>query len=269
MSFDLYIERAGQGPAASLLHGWGMNLRVFDLLRVPLARALALTLVDLPGHGRSPWPAHFTAGAQLQALTRTLLPAETLIGWSLGGQLALAMALATLGTRAAPKRLVLISTTPRFLASDGWSAGLPRATLQQFGESLELDPIHTLADFLGLQVRGSQQARQTELALRQALQQQGAAQLPALRAGLTQLVMTDLREQLAALPIPTLLIGGVNDRVTPPAALEAMARRLPCAELMLLPRAAHAPFLSHPAEVADAVLQFVAKDPAHRDGAPA
>jgi pimeloyl-[acyl-carrier protein] methyl ester esterase len=258
MSMELYTEREGDGPSASILHGWGMNLRVFDLLRARLTRMLTLTLVDLPGHGRSPWPADFSASAEREALIGALLPAQTLIGWSLGGQIALEMALATLGTSAAPRRLVLISSTPRFLAGDDWSAGLSRETLRQFAASLEQDPSGTIADFLGLQVRGSAHARETECALRQALERHGVAQLPALRAGLTQLVTTDLRDRLAELRIPALVIGGVNDRVTPPAAQEALAQRLPHAQLTLLPRAAHAPFLSHPEEVADAILRFIA-----------
>jgi pimeloyl-[acyl-carrier protein] methyl ester esterase len=258
MSMQLYTEREGDGPSASILHGWGMNLRVFDPLRARLTRSLRLTLVDLPGHGRSPWPADFSAAAERHALIDTLLPAQILIGWSLGGQIALEMALATLGTSAAPKRLVLIASTPRFLAGDGWSAGLSRETLRQFAARLEQDASGTVADFLGLQVRGSAHAHATELALRRSLEQHGVAQLAALRAGLTQLASTDLRDQLAELSIPALVIGGMNDRVTPPAALEALAQRLPHAQLTLLPRAAHAPFLSHPEEVAAAILRFIA-----------
>ena len=258
VSAALCIEEEGQGPRVSMLHGWGMNLRVFDPLRARLARCRSVRLVDLPGHGASPWPGQWSEATQQQALAAALLPAETLLGWSLGGQIALSIALALQGTPLAPRRLVLVATTPRFLAAEDWSAGLTRATLQQFAQSLEQDPAGTIADFLGLQVRGSQQAADTELQLRAALEAHGGAQLPALRAELTLLAMTDLRAQLAAVPLPTLVIGGRNDRVTPPAALEALAQGLPQARLLLLPRAGHAPFLSHPDAVAQAVMEFTA-----------
>jgi pimeloyl-[acyl-carrier protein] methyl ester esterase len=272
MNWPLYTEHAGQGASVALLHGWGMNLRVFDMLRERLARRLSVTLADLPGHGQSPWPSDFSEARQLQALGRVLLPAETLIGWSLGGQLALSLALAHLAAPAAPptaaaaatpstlKRLVLIATTPRFLLGDDWSAGLSRDTLRHFATSLEQDPSRTIADFLGLQVRGSERAAATAQQLREALDRHGVAQLLALRAGLSLLITTDLRAQLGALSIPTLVIGGMNDRVTRPAALEALAEMLPHAHLTLLPRAGHAPFLSHPEAVAEAVLAFVAGD---------
>ncbi|HTT04515.1 MAG TPA: alpha/beta fold hydrolase [Steroidobacteraceae bacterium] len=260
MSAPLHIEEAGSGPRISLLHGWGMNLRVFDPLRERLAHSLSVRLVDLPGHGRSAWPDDWSEAQQRVALAEALLPADTLLGWSLGGQIALSLALATRGTSAAPKRLVLLATTPRFLQAQDWSAGLSRATLQQFARSLEENSSGTVAEFLGLQVRGSQHAGETAERLRQALDEHGMAQLPALRAGLTMLALTDLRDRLGALQMPTLLIGGLNDRVTAPAALQGLARALPHARLLLLPRAAHAPFISHADAVAEAVLQFVAGD---------
>jgi pimeloyl-[acyl-carrier protein] methyl ester esterase len=258
LSAGLHVEGEGSGPRLALLHGWGMNLRVFDPLRSRLAQALSLRLADLPGHGKSPWPADADASRQQATLAAALLPTEALLGWSLGGQLALSLALATQGTPIAPQKLILVATTPRFLSAEGWSCGLSRETLQHFAQSLERDLCGTIADFLGLQVRGSQRAAQTERQLRAALDAHGIAQLAALRAGLGSLATTDLRARAPALGLPTLLIGGLNDRVTPPAALEALAALLPRARLKLLARAGHAPFLSHPDEVADAVLEFLA-----------
>jgi pimeloyl-[acyl-carrier protein] methyl ester esterase len=257
MSALLHVEEQGSGPRIALLHGWGMNLRVFDPLRERLAHCLSVRLVDLPGHGRSAWSEDWSETGQRSVLAEALLPTDTLLGWSLGGQIALSLAMASRGTPAAPRRLVLIATTPRFLEADDWSAGLSRDTLLQFARSLEQEPSNTVADFLGLQVRGSQHAAQTAQRLRQALDGHGMAQLPALRAGLTMLALTDLRDRVATLDVPTLLIGGMNDRVTPPAAMQALARALPRAQLQLLPRAAHAPFVSHADEVAEAVMGFI------------
>jgi len=258
MSAALHIEEQGSGPRIALLHGWGMNLRVFDPLRERLAHSLSVRLVDLPGHGRSDWCEQWSEARQRSLLAAALLPADTLLGWSLGGQIALSLALGSRGTAAAPKRLVLLATTPRFLEADDWSAGLSRDTLLHFARSLEQQPSDTIAEFLGLQVRGSQHAAQTAQRLREALDRHGMAQLPALRAGLTMLALTDLRDRLATLDIPTLLIGGMNDRVTPPSAMQALAQALPRAQLQLLPRAAHAPFVSHADEVAEALLRFIA-----------
>jgi 3-oxoadipate enol-lactonase / 4-carboxymuconolactone decarboxylase len=51
----------------------------------------------------------------------------------------------------------------------------------------------------------------------------------------------DLRESNAAIRAPTLLIAGADDPATPPAMLEDIRSRIPGAELVLLPRAAHIP----------------------------
>ncbi len=59
----LYRETRGAGPPIVLLHGWAMNLRVFDALAGALAHTHEVTTIDLPGHGRSPWRAGLTPAA--------------------------------------------------------------------------------------------------------------------------------------------------------------------------------------------------------------
>ena len=253
-----YRETAGTGAPVVLLHGWGMNLRVFDALAARLARHYAVTALDLPGHGASPWPAGCTPGRQLQLIARSLPRGATLIGWSLGGQLALALAARPV---LAVQRLVLIASTPRFVQSEDWPHGLPADTLRQFSRDLGHDSDATVARFLELQVRGSLGSAATLAALRAALARHGAARPPALRAGLALLAQTDLRALAPALSVPTLLVAGASDRITPPGAARALAALLPDARLLELPRAGHAPFLSHEEAVAEAALRFLAEPP--------
>jgi len=53
----LYYEVHGEGCGRDLvlLHGWSMNLRVWDGLAGVLEKSFRLISVDLPGHGRSEW----------------------------------------------------------------------------------------------------------------------------------------------------------------------------------------------------------------------
>jgi len=89
----LYSETRGHDTRGTeplvLLHGWGMNLRVFDPLADALATRYRVTAIDLPGHGRSPWTASLAAPQWLAGIASLLPRAATLVGWSLGGQLAL------------------------------------------------------------------------------------------------------------------------------------------------------------------------------------
>jgi pimeloyl-[acyl-carrier protein] methyl ester esterase len=252
---ELNRESRGRGPEVVLLHGWGMNLRVFDPLAAELARELRVTVVDLPGHGRSPWDPRFDApDACFEALLAALPRRTHLLGWSLGGQWAMRLA-AHIGPRI--ERLVLIATTPRFVASADWPWGLRPAVLEQFAQALRTDYRRTVTDFLELQVRGSAAAPQVLASLAAALRAQGDADPRALAAGLAQLREHDLRALAGGIRIPALVISGQHDRVTSPGAAEALARLLPQAQALAIARSAHAPFLSHTATVAQAILDFV------------
>jgi pimeloyl-[acyl-carrier protein] methyl ester esterase len=248
---DLYSETCGRGPPLGLLHGWGMNLRVFDALRTQLAQHYTVTALDLPGHGRSPWIAGLTPAQQLALLAAQLPQDALLVGWSLGGQLALRLAA---GGALRVRQLALIACTPRFVRSEDWPHGLPSALLQQFARQLASDPRRTLTDFLSLQVRGSARADIVLSSLQQALLEHGEPHPLALAAGLEQLQHNDLRALARALRVPTVVIAGQYDRVTPCTAAQALADLLPQAQLLALPRAGHAPFLSHGQDVLAALL---------------
>lgn len=266
-ALPLHVESSGGGAGVLFWHGWGTNLRVFDALRGALGDTSRTTAVDLPGHGLSTWDERFdspTADLQDQANLSRLLatlppetgdaPGVTLVGWSLGGQLALRAALI------APRRiarLVLISTTPRFLRALDWPQGVDNELLRDMQARLAQDWRGTLSDFLELQVRGSRDAVATLHTLRAALLAHGAVQPRALAAGLTLLASTDLRARLAQIQIPTLVIAGQHDRVTRPAAGAALAAALPQARFVEFQRAAHAPFLSHPEQLATLLREFV------------
>jgi pimeloyl-[acyl-carrier protein] methyl ester esterase len=257
----LYGETSGDsGEPLVLLHGWGMNLRVFDELRAALAQHHRVTAIDLPGHGRSAWSTQASPQQQLAQLSAMLPQGATLVGWSLGGQLALQLAAdRTLCVR----RVVLIASSPRFVCAEDWPHGLPAATLRQFAAQLERDAGQTIADFLELQVRGSQGADAVRAMLQGALQRHGAAQAEALSAGLALLEHNDLRGLARGLDLPVLLIAGQYDRVTPPQASEALAQRLPQGKLLQIRRAGHAPFLSHAEQVTAALLAFARRDARH------
>jgi pimeloyl-[acyl-carrier protein] methyl ester esterase len=254
----LYSETSGSsGEPLVLLHGWGMNLRVFDELRAALAHHHRVTAIDLPGHGRSAWSTQASPQQQLAQLSAVLPQGATLVGWSLGGQLALQLAA---DSALSVRRVVLVASSPRFVCAADWPHGLPAATLRQFAAQLERDAGQTIADFLELQVRGSLDAPAVRAMLQAALQRHGAAQPEALSAGLALLEHNDLRQLARGIDLPVLLIAGQYDRVTPPQASEALAQLLPQAQLLQIRRAGHAPFLSHAQQVAAALLAFARRD---------
>jgi pimeloyl-[acyl-carrier protein] methyl ester esterase len=284
----LYTEVRGSGPALVLLHGWGLNLRVWDGLAAALQDRLRIVAIDLPGHGRSPWLPGCSSlegqAAQIRETICAITESYFLLGWSLGGQIALQLA----ATRpAGPERLVLIAATPRLPAGPDWPHGAPPERLAQQAASLRTDYQRTVSDFLELQVRGSAEAAAAQSQLRAALFAHGAHAdsntryrdshpeqggeepeqrrpgqlgLDALACGLELLRETDLRPLLPRITLPTLVIAGQYDRVTLPAASHALAEALPNARYVEIRRAAHAPFLSHLPQLSALLTDFLLQD---------
>jgi pimeloyl-[acyl-carrier protein] methyl ester esterase len=262
----LHVERRVATGAAHpafdlpivMLHGWGMNLRVFDLLRADLA-VHETWAIDLPGHGMSPWwkeAANFET--QQRAVLAALPPLCVLVGWSFGAKLALALAAAEPPRVAA---LVLLAASPKFAQSQDWPQGMEQQALRAFDAVLKQDWQRTLQDFIALQLRGSRDAEQSRQVIEAALAAQGAPRREALLAGMALLDSVDLRALVPRIAQPTLLVAGRNDRVTPPAAAHWLEQTLPRARLVEVARAGHAPMVSHHAEVAAAIDGFLAQLP--------
>ena len=250
----LHVETTGHGPELVLLHGWGLHSSAWTTLLPELSQRFRVTCIDLPGHGRSPAPpGSFGLESAAAAIAAAAPPGAAWLGWSLGGQIALAAALAG----AAIRRLVLVATTPRFVTAADWPCGMAATTLESFAASLAKDHRKTLRDFLTLQLRGDRHAATLLAELRRTLGERGDPDPGALRAGLDILGGTDLRDRLAAVHQPVLVIAGERDRLTPAEAGRRLAVGVGDGRFLALPGAAHAPFLTHPTEFAAAVGEFL------------
>jgi len=254
----LYLEVSGNGPDIVLLHGWALNVRVWDGLVHELRNRFRVIAVDLPGHGRSPWTLGRGTPAEQAWLVHETLGSVSnryaLLGWSLGGQIALDLAAAMPGQ---VDRLVLVATTPKFAAAPDWPDGMSPAAIAKLATQLREDYRRTVSDFLELQVRGSAGSDKVLEQLQNALLLHGEALPEALIAGLDTLTHSDLRATLPHVRAPTLAVAGQYDRITRPSASRALAEMLPGARHVEIRKAAHAPFLSHPKEFTALMEEFL------------
>ncbi len=253
----LHVETTGTGPPLVLLHGWAMHGGLFAPLVPALAQRFRVSVVDLPGHGHSPPVAPYSLDAIVAVLERQfdgVAEPVTVLGWSLGGTVALRWAQRH---PARVARLVLVCTTPRFVATDGWAPAMDGPTLQRFGDELRVAYRLTLQRFLSLQLQGSAEGRATLAVLRAQLFARGEPAPEALAAALQVLAATDLRADVAAIASPALVVTGNRDTLTPSAAGAWLARTMPAARHVDIDGAAHAPFLSHRAAFDAAVTEFL------------
>jgi pimeloyl-[acyl-carrier protein] methyl ester esterase len=258
MTLAVTIE--GDGPALVMLHGWALHSGVWgdagSGVRAALARRFTLHLIDLPGHGRNAGVAPATDAVGLAAQVLAVAPPRAAwLGWSLGGVVALAAALAAPARIA---RLVLTATTPRFVQAPGWPQAQTEQAVARFEQRLRTDYHGVVRDFLALQVLGDERAQRTLHELKQRVREGGEPTAAALAAGLAVLHATDLRSQATTLAVPVLGISGAMDRLTPAAALEWLCQAAPDGRHLAIARSAHAPFLSHPDDFRLAVEGFLA-----------
>ncbi len=251
----LHAEVLGNGPDLLLIHGWGMNEAVWHDLAAILATDYRVTLVDLPGHGQSPYdPTRPSLADWARQVLEVAPDSAAWIGWSLGGSLALEAALQ------APERirtLTLVTTTPRFVRGADWRHAMPLETLEQFHADLTRDPRATLDRFLALEVSGGDEARSVLRLLRARLAEKPAADPAALDIGLDLLRDTDLRGRLPGLAMPSLWLYGQRDALVPRRSAQAVAELLPSADIEVIRGAAHAPFLSHPDQAMQQLRAFL------------
>ncbi|SFW35170.1 pimeloyl-ACP methyl ester esterase BioH [Nitrosovibrio sp. Nv17] len=244
---SLHVESIGAGPDLVLLHGWAMHGGVWRELCEQLVPRFRVHRVDLPGYGGSRLRSFGTFEQVVEQVSEILPDRCTVWGWSLGGQIALALALRRPDR---VDRLVLVSTTPCFVRRDEWHWGMEEDVLRQFGHGLKQDRIATLDRFIALQALGDADAATTARRLRAVLAERNLPDEGTLLAGLESLLTIDLREALPRVIQPTLLLHGENDAIIPAAASRWMQQRLPDSELELLPSRGHAPLLFPAALVA-------------------
>ncbi len=253
----LFRKTQGDGAELVLLHGWGMNADVWDGVAPALAGSHRVTTVDLPGHGRSGEAGDYSLPAQAQRVAQILPPQCTLVGWSLGGLLALQVALDF------PRRieaLVLVASSPRFVRGDDWPDAMQAEVLQGFAAELQTDFNKTIRRFLAIQALGSEHAREELRLLRERVFAHGEPDRQALASGLDILMTADFRDRLSRIQCPVLLLSGERDTLFPVQAAQRTRGLLREATLRVVRGAGHAPFLSHPGEFVAALQAFMDND---------
>lgn len=243
---------ASQGHVV-LVHAFPLSAELWDAQRPALPDGWRLFTPDLPGFGGSTGPPAMTVDAMAMSVLAGMdargIGRAVIGGMSMGGYVTFAM------LRLAPDRfsgLVLVDTRAT-ADNDQQKDGRRKmmATARERGAAAIADEM--LPKLLGETTR----RERPEVGARVRRMIEGNR--PDTIAGAVEAMMTrpDSTPLLGEVSVPTLIVCGDEDRLTPPSDSEAMHHAIPGSRLVLLPGAGHLSSLETPEPFNEALRDFV------------
>lgn len=254
---DLFYEVRGEGPDVVMVHPFPSDHDYWLPLTRHLESRFRLVMPDLRGLGRS--------GVGTGASTMPRLAADLLrlcdelkigraafVGCSVGGYTLFEF---WRRSRERVKTLVLMDTKPGADTDEGRVARLKNADeVLQKGPEWAIEQL--LPKLLGPVTMSSRLdvVEQAKATMRQA----SAAGISALQRGMAERI--DSTATLAEIDVPTLVLGGEDDVLTPVSELDRMAKGIRGAELKIVGRAGHFASFEQPDEVGPMVREFLERN---------
>ncbi len=247
------IEEAGTGVPVILLHGFPHDRSLWSAqLAAPPAGA-RLIAVDLPGFGESESAAvpSLDAWADWLAAVLDALTLEQAVigGLSMGGYLAFAF------WRRHPTRVTGLILSDTKAGADSDEARVKRVAMQ--GMALASGP-GAIADAMlpGMVGKTTRETRPQAVAYLDAMMRR--ASVGGIHDGLDALRnRVDSTPTLATITVPTLILCGDEDTLTPLKESEAMHADIPDSQLGVIPGAGHASCVEHPAAFTALLSSFI------------
>lgn len=247
-----HVEGPGDASVVVLGPSLGTTLAMWDDLAATLAKTYRVVRFDLRGHGGSPVPpGPYTTdelAEDVLALTDSLgVDRFAFVGLSLGGAVGQVLGLAH------PERLtalVLCCTGPSFGDPQTWRERASRVRAE--GMSWLVGPTRGRWFTPGfLETHPAESGRLLDMI---------AATSPAGYAACCDaLAAYDVTGRLGEITVPTRVVAGAQDPVSPPSVARVLAQGIPGADLVVLDDASHIANIAQPAAFGRAVLEHLEK----------
>ena len=240
--------QVGTRPAILFLHGSGVSARSWTFQLQNLGHALWVLAIDLPGHGESDSIDEVTLEGYADA-ARSLLDAlgtgpVLAAGHSLGG--AVAQVLAARHPKVV-RGLVLVSTCTKLPETDGF--------FQRFYRYLPGPMQKVLFFSMAKKILFSPSASRQAMVL--GMEELRACRAETILKDMAAAQAMDLEEVAQELRVPTLILCGDRDKLTPPALSERLNELIPGSRLLIVESAGHMLPLEVPERVNQEILDFV------------
>lgn len=251
---SLFYHDEGQGEPLLLIHGFPLSGELYQPQRAVLNNRFRILTPDLRGMGRSDAPngaySVETYADDLVALMDHLgIGSAVVAGMSMGGYVLLAM------LRRHPERVegaIFIDTKAGADTDEG------RAGRRRMAEQARAEGAGAIADvMLPKMLTERTRTEQPELAnhLREMM---AATPVDGLVGALEALAARpDSSELLPQINVPTLILVGSEDTITPPSEAEKLKAGIPNAQLVVIEGGAHAANIERPNEVNSAIEQWI------------
>lgn len=253
---NLAWREAGTGEALVMLHGFPFDSRLWEPQLRTLPPGWRGIAPDLRGFGGSELG---NASLSMEQLARDVLAlldrlevgAAVIAGLSMGGYCAFAL------HRLDPGRVRALVLCDTRAEPDGDDARRQRAAQAAAVRERGVDDV--VRGMLGRLLTPRTIAERPALAraLEEMMRSTPPATFVAALQGLA--ARPDARPQLGGIRVPTLVLGGDQDQITPPDVLRSLAESIPGARLRLLPLAGHVSNLEAEAAFNAAMHEFLAE----------
>lgn len=254
----LHYQETGRRsrPPVLMIQGLGMDKHGWDLQRIALALGYRTIAFDNRGAGRSDKPYHGYTIEQMADDALTVLDAvgvETahVVGASMGGAIAQVIAVRH------PERLRSLTLACTACTHHPWR----RELLAEWGDTASASGMTNLAGHAARWMIGPRSFRR----LAPLIGWMGPLALsrpPHAFAGQVEAILSiddSLADELSGVEVPTLVVVGNQDILTPRGDSEELAERIPTAELVVISGAAHGLMIEHASTFNRILLDFLGR----------
>ncbi len=231
---DVNYIQYGSGRDVVLLHGWGQNIEMMTPLADPISEHFRVTILDLPGFGKSSEPKTVWTVKDYVLFLKDFLETvqvknPILIGHSFGGRLAILYA------SLYETRQVVLFGAPCIRKKEG-----PTLKEKMLKTAKKLPLMASVAETMKKHI-GSTDYKNAS---------------PMMREILVKTVNQDLSESAKKIKAPTLLIWGENDEAVPLSDAQALEKLLQDGALIVLP-GSHYSYLENLGRVLAILKEFM------------